>query len=397
MAMWPTIAAAALALAAGQDRQERPRIRSGVELVAVDVQVVTRDGHPVTDLGRQDFQVSIAGSRRRVASAEVVRHAAALPAATPRAGRDPLVTPGGSSRRMFVIAVDEHSLKAGHAMAAMEATRRFIDRLDPDDLVALYAYPTGTAQTPLTSDHALVRRSLDRIVGLQDQLVSRFRLTPSEIIDIASLDGEVLARVAARECRGDRLCPKEVQTDALMQAIALEMRVTQSLAGLRALIDGLAQVPSRKTLVLVSGGLPVSDRAGGRVSFSLDLSWVGRAAAASNTNVYALHFDSAFLDSYSVRGTASASSLRDASLFAAGLERIAAAAGGEMFRIETGFGDSAFARVLRETSAHYLLGVEVAESDRDGQAKSIRVRVNRRGVTVRSRTMVVVPRRDQVR
>jgi hypothetical protein len=70
----------------------------------------------------------------------------------------------------------------------------------------------------------------------------------------------------------------------------------------------------------------------------------------------------------------------------------AGAAGGAVFRVQAGNGDSAFERVLRENSAHYLLSVEVIPADRDGAAHAIRVRVNKRGTTVRSRATVIVPR-----
>jgi len=47
--------------------------------------------------------------------------------------------------------------------------------------------------------------------------------------------------------------------------------------------------------------------------------------------------------------------------------------------------------VLRETSAYYLLGVEPATADRDGRPRELRVKVHRRGVSVRSRQWVVIP------
>jgi hypothetical protein len=171
-----------------------------------------------------------------------------------------------------------------------------------------------------------------------------------------------------------------------------EMKIAQSLGGLRGLIGGLATVPGRKILVLVSGGLLVSDRADGRVGARSEMTALGREAAAANTTVYALHMDSSFLDAFAADGKMSATLFRDSSMHAAGLEMVAGAAGGDVLRIEGGTPDRAFDRVLRETSAHYLLGVEVNAADRDGRAHNIRVEVKRRGSTVRSRTMVVIPK-----
>jgi hypothetical protein len=59
--------------------------------------------------------------------------------------------------------------------------------------------------------------------------------------------------------------------------------------------------------------------------------------------------------------------------------------------VQTGSADRVFDRVLRETSAFYLLGVQVDEADRDGAAHAIRVGVKRRGSTVRHRNVVIIP------
>ena len=53
----------------------------------------------------------------------------------------------------------------------------------------------------------------------------------------------------------------------------------------------------------------------------------------------------------------------------------------------------AFNRVLRETGAYYLLGVEPDSTDADGRAHFLRVNVSQKGVTVRVRTEILIPRR----
>jgi VWFA-related protein len=384
---------AAAATVAAQ-RGQAP-IRSGVELVAVDVHVVDRSGEPIAGLKPADFEVFIDGKPREVLSAEFVRYGAAseIERGAAPARADSVTTEAGRPRRMFIIAVDEHSVRIGAARAATEAARRFIARLRPGDLVGLFAYPTGTARLDLTTDHAAILKGLDKISGLFERPSTRYDLSASEVIDIASGDRDTLARVVARECGTDRHCRREVPLEAQSLAIMFEMKIAQSLGGLRGLIEGLATVPGRKTLVLVSGGLLVSDRAGGRVSASADMTAIGREAAAANVTLYALHMDSSFLDAFSADGQMTSTLFRDSSMFATGLEMIAGAAGGDVMRIEGGTPDRAFDRVLRETSAHYLLGVEVNAADRDGRAHHIRVEVHRRGSTVRSRTMVVIASR----
>jgi VWFA-related protein len=389
------VATAAALLAA----QERPQIRSGVELVTVDVQVVDRTGSPVANLTRDDFEVTIDGRRRAVTSAEFLSHGAGvyLPDVTAGATATPTERPGDGTavqpRRMFVIAVDEHSIGMAAAQSAMQAVRRFVSRVPPGDLVGLVAYPTGAMSVDLTTDRAVVLKTLEGITGLLDRPLMQVNMSASEAVDIASGDRDVQRTVTQRECRSDMYCAKLVPLEAQSLALMFETKIAQSLGGLRGLIDGLATIPGRKTLVLVSGGLLISDRANGRVTAPGDLTAVGRAAAASNTTIYALHMDSSFLDAFSAaRGGGVPHTLfRDSGMFATGLEMIAGANGGDVLRVQAGTADSAFDRVLRETSAHYLLGVEIAESDRDGRAHPIRVRVSRRGVTVRARASVVVP------
>lgn len=384
-------------LVAGQQDQ-RPRLRSGVELVAVDLQVVDGKGNPVTDLRADDFQVEIDGKTRTLASAELIRYdrTAATPASPSGVPADPMTAPSGSPRRMYIVAIDEHSLRIGTARAAMEAARRFIDRLDPDDLVALFAYPTGLVRTDLTTDHAALKAQLAKIRGLWDRPTTQYRLSPAEIVDIASDDAQTLARVLARECGNDVMCRRTLPLEAHSLAAMFEMKVDQSLGGLCGLIDGLKSVPGRKTLVLVSGGLFASDRSGGRVNVSGQITDLGRRAAAANITLYALHMDASFLDAFSADGVVTPTLFRDMNMMQIGLELVAGAAGGEVFRVQTGSGDTVFERVLRETSAHYLLGIEVAEADRDGRTHTIRVRVKRRGATVRHRTMVVIPKQAGV-
>jgi tetratricopeptide (TPR) repeat protein len=61
-----------------------------------------------------------------------------------------------------------------------------------------------------------------------------------------------------------------------------------------------------------------------------------------------------------------------------------------MFKVLAGSGEAAYDRLLTETSAYYLLGVEVGEPDLDGRTHEIEIKVRRRGVTVRGRKWVAL-------
>jgi VWFA-related protein len=367
--------------------------KTAVDLVTVDVTVVDRAGKPITDLKPEDFEVWISNRPRAVVTMD--RRIYGTPATSPTgaAPAGQAQTAAAAARRMYILAVDEHSFQPGSALAAVRAAEGFIDKLQPDDLVGVHAYPTGAATHDLTSDHAAVKRTLRHIMGLRTEPVSRFNMTLSEIIDCASGDQQALQKVFERECRGGGCRLGDIRAEATTLAGFLEMTVAQSVAGLHELARGLASIPGRKIIVLVSGGLVSSDRSAGRVQMMSEISQLGRHAAAANLEVFALHLDWSFQEALASKGGLRTSYFRDSNLAATGLEVVAGAAAGTVIRVRGTSPEVAFDRVLRETSSYYVLGVEGTEADRDGRPHAIRVRVKRRGAEVRSRSEVVIPRR----
>ncbi|HEX7779410.1 MAG TPA: hypothetical protein VF424_09245, partial [Vicinamibacterales bacterium] len=137
---------------------QQQTFKTGVDLVAVDVTVVDRNGTPVENLTAADFEVWISGRPRKVVEIARLSYGSSAPATpgAPAAGDDRAPATAPNARRMYILAIDEHSLQAGSSLAAVNAAERFIGKLRPDDLVGLYAYPTGAAKSDLTTDHAAV-------------------------------------------------------------------------------------------------------------------------------------------------------------------------------------------------------------------------------------------------
>jgi VWFA-related protein len=391
-------------IAAGGPAQQAPQqppqgqvpvFRSGVELVAVDVQVVDHDGRPTLSLNADQFQVQIDGKPRQVVRADLVRYSQSRPgqvqSLTPEAQPAPeRPSPG----RLFVLAVDQLSFRMGAARAAAQAARAFIDRLQPDDVVGLWIFP-GSSTLNFTHERASVRAALNKVVGLRNPVASEFHLSTSEMIDITAADSFTLGKVVARECRpNDLLCVQRVQGEAFQIGAMAEAQIALGYEGLSSLLNGLKYVRGRKTLVLISGGLIASDRGNGRPDMRARTQSLGREAAEANTNLYVIHMDDSFNDAYAPdrEKTDPTTQFRDSSVSRQGLENLADAAGGAVFKIEAGTPDTAFDRVMRETSAYYLLGLEVTDRDRDGKPHFITVDVKQRGATVRNRPMVIIPK-----
>ena len=74
-----------------------------------------------------------------------------------------------------------------------------------------------------------------------------------------------------------------------------------------------------------------------------------------------------------------------------GLDVITALSKGKVFRM-IGDGERAFERIARELSGYYRLGFAPEPGDRDGEVHDVRVKVEKKGVEVRSRRVVRIPR-----
>jgi VWFA-related protein len=390
-------------LSAQQQQPQPPVFRAEVNLLRVDVQVVANDGAPVPNVELADFKVAIDGRARRIVSAELVEYQQGV--VDPAAPVVPIRTPGRipEDSRVYILAIDQPAFSTGDLMAVRPAIRRFVEQLRPEDMVALYDFPFREPVMDLKHDHAAVTTAFTRLVGMKEPTSGTFNLSPSEIVDITALDQATLARVIARECAaGDTFCPSLVRQEASAIAGMVETEAQQRLRSLSNLVRGLSRIPGRKTVVLVSGGMLSTTRVGGRPDVTGLMSQLGELAAAADANLYVLHWDTTHTDAYSAAGSRPSRNYIDRfqTLFAdrhalsQGLEWLAGKAGGALLRVEAGTGDFAFSRVLRETSAYYLLGVEPADEDRDGKAHFLRVEVDRRGTTVRHRTQVLVPRRS---
>jgi VWFA-related protein len=401
-------AGVSLAAAVAAVHAQQPQFKSGVERILVDVQVIDGQGRPLENLGPGDFEVRLNRELRNIASVQFVRSAALdTPAGGQRAS-----SPGftavdanggfGAGGRDFIIAVDESSFRTSEAPAAIRAAQGFVEHLAPEDRVGLFTYPSYPNLFPLTPDHRQVWRQLGRVIGSLAPPSSRFHLTPLEVVDIEAGDTELVKQVAKRECLPgiwQSECIKSIPVDANSIASQYESNTQMCMNALRLLFTALGQDPQRKTVVIVSGGMFASDRVGGRPDLTALVETLGEDAARADANIYVLHLDSSFLNAFSASNvagpstSASRSVMRQSSALALSLDRLAGASGGTLVHVEPGGEDRAFQRILRETSAYYLLSVESGANDRDGRRHFISVKVKVPGADVRARSSVVVPRK----
>jgi VWFA-related protein len=389
---------------------QAPALRSSVDLILADVQVVDTDGHPVTGLTADRFEVTIDNKKHRVAIADLVtvstqKTTAGGPPAAPAAVADPLavppVPPAPADRRIFVIAVDSLSFGAAQSAAVMKVAQSFVDRLPAADVVGLFTYPTGPMINP-TTDRSAVAQAIGRLRGAREpNPTGRFVLRPSEVVDLMNDPGgrgptdPAAVEVIRRECGTDQNCQRQLMLEVQTAAQQIEAGAFLSLGGLRTLLQGLGSVQGRKTMVLLTAGMIASDR-NGRPDVSELSMLAGQDAARSNVMVYTVFVDTSATTQMSPERRSGApnrfaSSARDSEVLGHWFDQFSGTAGGMLIRDQIGDGEIAFDRILEETSAYYRLGIEPTDAIRDGRPHQIKVTVNGRKATVRGRRWVIVP------
>jgi VWFA-related protein len=388
--------AVAVSAALHAQGQQQPAFRSGAELVRIEAHVVARDGTPIEGLRPDQFEVFIDGRRRPVTMAEFVRASVSVgdPGGTTVA--PPSTASPGQDGRIIVVAVDQASFPFAARASAIEAARRVVTRAAPEDHLGIVLYPNGAAVAP-TRDRKPALNAIGTIIGDRGDLRrSRFNISASEASALRSRDSFKTQEIIARECTRrdplDATCKAEVIQDGAVIAEELEYQAVKSIAGLHGVLEGMATLPpGRKTLIVVSAGLPMAASPGGRPDPSSAIEEVARRAAAANINLYVLYMNVHFMRAFSAEyGRQHNTIYDDITMFGYGLEKFADTAGGAFFQVEVD-SDPFVGRALRETSASYVLAVDVRPEDRDGKPHHIRLNVKHRGATVRYRRVVVIP------
>jgi VWFA-related protein len=376
-----SLAAIAL-LAQDPPAQQRPTFKSGIDVVPVDVSVVDRTGRPIADLESSDFTLVVDGKPRRIASAQFISVARNVDEAPPvPLNYSTNVTSAGG--RLIAVVVDQGNISAGTGKLAVDAAKRFVGGLNPADRVALYTIPGAGPRIDFTSNHAMVQRLLDRVVGTAVQNVGPHNLGVSEVMALDRNDERTIANVIDRECPAFSntaelsACRAQLAGEARALMGEIVERTRTSILALRDLFQRLALVPSPKTVVLISEGL----------FLERDLSqvnWVASLAARGQLSLYVLQLEPAQFDASNPR--VSATRMADIDLAQQGLGYLTGMARGDVFRVTSG-ADFAFSRISLELSGYYLLSFEPEAGDRDGKSHKIKVGVpGRRDISVRART-----------
>ena len=260
----------ATAVAAGPAAQQQPTptFRSGVEVVRIDVSVVDKTGRPVGDLAPSDFTVTVDGKPRTIVSAQFLKYE--LQTSVTAGGAAPAPAPAPSPAmpappppRIVLIVIDEDSIEPGEGLAAKQAARKFLDRLAPNDRVGVVTIPRLRSEVTLSTRRSDAIKSLDAVITGVNVDRYDYNIGLAEAFDIERGYADVAQRVIDRECGTgpgfDATCPPLVMMQAKQVALQAHLRGQRSLDALAGLAEGLASVEGPKTVLLISGGMPMPD------------------------------------------------------------------------------------------------------------------------------------------
>ena len=375
--------------------------------------MVDRQGRPVTDLTRADFQVLEDGRPQEIAAFEHVvlrpeapaEATAAAPALRRAAGPD-LTPPSG---RVFLFVLGRGRLQ--YPTRILDALAGFVDtRLLPQDHAAVIAYNRAT---DFTRDHRKIKAVIEAFRARHERIESRMTAKQSGLAAVyggkdvpPGLQPEIDAIFLADGAPGFREMPPGRATDAarieqdlrdagnLLTPVGVNLPVSglapeapadlqsldaymegniktlQDLGGLFAGIEYLRYLEGEKHLVYVSEfglSLPTGD---------YDVS-LANVAADARVVVDAVH-TGGVVSSFDRRGLPRVNWAHAFSL--EGLKTLAERTGGRAALFK--WGDAALDAIDRSSRSQYLLGYYPANGDQDGRFRRITVKVNRPGVDV---------------
>jgi VWFA-related protein len=367
--------------------QQTPTFRTRIDAVTVDVIATDKQGKPVTDLTAADFEIKENGKVQAIDSfkrivltddrfdPDPVRAApiTSMEAMEREAARDDV--------RLIVIFLDDYHTRLGNSMGIRLKLAKFVQELDPKDMVAIMYPLTPTLGVTFSRDHEGMANAIMKFEGRKYNYQQRY---PQE---------QIYNKLSRQ------------QIEELRNVIVIE-----ALEGLNVYLGTLRQ--GRKTVLYVSEGmsgtLPVEiasggmvagaipnttqDQMRGRAEFQNSVELLNRmrdvfsSASRTNTSIYTLDPRGLATGEFDVSEPA-VNYESDRRVLNESTDLLRVLADQTDGRAIVGRNDPLpeLRQMMTDTSAYYLLGYTSTEAPRDGKFHEIKVNVKRKGVELRAR------------
>ena len=313
--------------------------------VRVDVIATDARGRSVDSLKPGDFELTEDGTPQSIDEARFIRIDKSLPsedrARPEQSEADERTNASQPNTRLFAIFLDEYHVSAANSMRVRHAITQFVDEtLGPRDLLAVMRPLDSIFGIQMTRDRGQVREILDAFEGRSADYTPRNAYERNYFAGTPARIDQVRAQV----------------TTSALNALAVHL--------------GSLNNEARKTLVVVSEGLPRVDRRRGLESLPT-IDSVIRAANRANVSIYAVDpRDSIAEDARASEG-------------ADGLRALTAATDGQSIGNVTDL-SAAMRRIEADSSAYYLLSYKTTQNS-DGRFHDVQVSIRKPGINLRTR------------
>lgn len=251
-------------------QQEEPQdlIRVTTSLIQTDVVVTDKNDKIIEDLSLADFKVFENGKKQDVQFLEFVKADTPNAPATPRfegtidVGGNPVAPEVARNltsrdlRRVFAFVIDDLTIPYEDIVTVRKILTDFVEtKMQEGDLVAIVRVVGGNGLTQqFTTDKNILRRAISQVTA---------RLHPYSTFNNLVSGGEITKQLAeAAEQMGgtgpsDAISAASGNLDASEDGAIKAQRTLSTLVSAGEVIDSMKQLPGRKNLTLLSGGLPL--------------------------------------------------------------------------------------------------------------------------------------------
>ena len=360
--------------------QQEPVIRITVNLVQIDAVVTDSKGRHITDLTADDFELLQDGKPQKIAGFNYVMltnpsQAAVKPVVAIKGRNAPPVLPNaqsklslGNVKRTVAFVIDDLGLSFESVAYTRIALKKFIEQqMQPGDLVAIVRTSKGMgALQGFSSDKRVLLTSVDR---LRWNFMSR--------VGISSF------------------APIGVDADTAADQLRNEVFTVGTLGALSNVVQGLREVPGRKSVIVVSENIHVFSRDGSNTRAKEAIERLTDLANRSAVVIYTL--DPRGLPTHSITASDNVSGKEPHEIAAIpaqraqeyfesqdGLDYIAKQTGGQFIR-DTNDLAGGIKQVMDDSIGYYLVGYIPAEETFNKNYHKIKLRVKKPGYSVRYR------------
>ena len=379
--------------------EDRDVVRINTNLIQIDVTVTDSRGRIVTDLKPEEIEVYENNIKQNITNfsfvnAETKTIEKQTPARknAPPAPPVPVITAPLRSeevRRTLALVVDDLSLSFTSAYTVRRALRKFVDEMmQPNDLVAIIRTGSGVgALQQFTSDKRQLHAAIERLKWHPGGNSGTTGVPPIE----SGIPNSI---------RPPSLIGKQPDEDVNeIQQYRKETFTVGTLGSVHYVIEGMRELPGRKSIILFSDGFSMQEENG---LDSRVMTFLRRLVDLANRAAVVIYtMDARGLEDFNLTAADSVGNMtpqeiqrhlsaRKNNFFSsqAGLEYLAEVTGGITIKNQNRL-DDGIEKVLNDQKGYYLVGYEPDEKTFDPVStrfNKLTVKVNRKGLKVRYRS-----------